>query len=426
MTTAIFAVGLLYLCGHLFTAVFARTRVPDVLLLILLGVIAGPVLGLVQPSDFGKVGPILSVIALVVLLFESGTTLSLDTLGRILAPTLLLVLLTFFCSTVMIAIVCGTLLHFSPMVSILTGVIGASTSPSVVIPLAKGLHIREDATAVLVLESALSDVLCIILAVGLMDAATGHAVSSGKLVGGIVSSFTFATVIGLVGGIGWLLVLDVVRRIPSSMFTALAYMLILYAISEFLGFSGGITALVFGLAITNRHYLRFDRLPMLRDRQFAELSEQERAFYGEAVFLLKLFFFFDLGISVRVGDIRMLLIAGLTVLLLLLARFLISLLVTSRSLRPRDRALAAIMGPKGAGRRGTRGAPCGARCCGGPTIRSVIYLLVVVSIVATASLVPIVENKWVGAKLQALFARRGLFGMPVEEPTDPVVLPQIE
>ena len=73
-------VGILIFLAHLFTAVFSRTRVPDVLLLIIIGICVGPIFGLVSPEQFGAVGAILITVTLIIILFENGTALELSTL----------------------------------------------------------------------------------------------------------------------------------------------------------------------------------------------------------------------------------------------------------------------------------------------------------------------------------------------------------
>ncbi len=60
--------GLIFL-AHLFLHIFNRTRVPDVLLLIVVGIILGPASNLVPIESFGLVGPILVTVTLVVILF---------------------------------------------------------------------------------------------------------------------------------------------------------------------------------------------------------------------------------------------------------------------------------------------------------------------------------------------------------------------
>ena len=88
-------VGLLVFLSHLFVALFERTRVPDVLYLTLIGVVIGPVLHIVSPLDFGKVGHVFTTIALVVILFEGGLELSFEQLRVALRGTLAVTLASY-------------------------------------------------------------------------------------------------------------------------------------------------------------------------------------------------------------------------------------------------------------------------------------------------------------------------------------------
>ena len=76
----VFSVGLIIFAAHFFTALFERTRVPDVLPLIFIGILVGPLFGILAPEDFGYVGPLLSAVALTLMLFEGGSHLTLETL----------------------------------------------------------------------------------------------------------------------------------------------------------------------------------------------------------------------------------------------------------------------------------------------------------------------------------------------------------
>jgi Na+:H+ antiporter len=51
--SSIFFVGLLIFLAHLFTGLFSRTKIPDVLLLMLIGLLIGPCLGIVNIENFG-------------------------------------------------------------------------------------------------------------------------------------------------------------------------------------------------------------------------------------------------------------------------------------------------------------------------------------------------------------------------------------
>ncbi|SVD62320.1 uncharacterized protein METZ01_LOCUS415174, partial [marine metagenome] len=77
IASSVLSVGLLVFVAHFFTALFERTKVPDVLPLILIGIVIGPtVFNFVDESNFGNLGSILSAIALALMLFEGRSHLT--------------------------------------------------------------------------------------------------------------------------------------------------------------------------------------------------------------------------------------------------------------------------------------------------------------------------------------------------------------
>src|SRR3972149_1545353 len=95
-------VGLLIFLAHFFVTLFERTRIPDVLYLALIGVVIGPVLGIVSPNDFGKVGPIFTTIALVVILFEGGLELGIESLRSSFRATMLITVVSYILALALI------------------------------------------------------------------------------------------------------------------------------------------------------------------------------------------------------------------------------------------------------------------------------------------------------------------------------------
>src|SRR6185437_381897 len=96
VATNILVVGALVFVAHAFTGIFSRTRVPDVLLLTIIGILLGPVFHLVTPANFGAVGPVFAAITLVIILFEAGLSLDFDVMRGAIRPTLTLTLTNFF------------------------------------------------------------------------------------------------------------------------------------------------------------------------------------------------------------------------------------------------------------------------------------------------------------------------------------------
>jgi potassium/hydrogen antiporter len=96
VATNILVVGALIFGAHAFTGIFSRTRVPDVLLLTIIGIILGPVFHLVTPENFGLIGPVFATVTLIIILFEAGLTLDLDILRGVIRSTFSLTLVNFF------------------------------------------------------------------------------------------------------------------------------------------------------------------------------------------------------------------------------------------------------------------------------------------------------------------------------------------
>jgi len=208
MSITILAIGLMIFFAHFLSLQFRKTNIPDVLVLMLMGILLGPLLGIVTPQDFGKIGPVIATIALVVILFESGTSLNLGVLGRSLATTGVLTLWCFFLTAIIVALLGIYMLDLSLLPATMLGATLGGTSSAVVIPMVEALRLSKKPATVLVLESALTDVLCIVGVFALLQVYTQGGVEPGRLVGGVLSALIFAAVIGVLGGIAiWLLVL---------------------------------------------------------------------------------------------------------------------------------------------------------------------------------------------------------------------------
>ena len=401
MSTTILVIGLLVFFAHFLSLQFSRTNIPDVLVLMLLGIVLGPLLGIVSPGDFGKIGSLIATIALVVILFESGTSLDLNVLGKSLATTGWLSFACFILTIVVVAVVAYFTLDLAMLPAILLGVTVGGTSSAVVIPMVTALKLGEKASTVLVLESALTDVLCIVGVFALLQIYTQGDVAAGRLVGGVIASLVFAAVIGFIGGIGWLLVLGKVRDFPNTISSTLAYVFIVYGATEGLGFSGAIAALSLGITLTNFEKFGLHRIQQL-DRKLEPLNQMDITFYREAVFLLKTYFFIYLGISIHFGAAEIAFAAISMVLLIYAMRMLLTRFVLrSPDFNLRDTAITAIMAPKGLAAAVLASLPLNYGVAGGETIRDVTYMVVLVSITLTALLV----IAYPAPAIQRVFAR---------------------
>ena len=388
METQILSIGLLVFFSHFLSLQFRKTNIPDVLILMFFGIMMGPLLGIVLPEHFGKVGFIVATIALVVILFESGTSLDLQMLGSSMSTT---GKLTFACLalTALIVITFGHfVLDLNWIASGLLGIILAGTSSAVVIPMIGSLRLSEKASSVLILESALTDVICIVGVFSLLQVAAQGGVEPGKLIGSILASLIFAVIIGVVGGIAWLLVLSKVRGFPNTISSTLAFVFIVYGVTETLGFSGAIAALAMGIALNNYDKLDIKRIKALTKQEITPLTQMDLSFYAEAVFLLKTFFFVFLGISIKFQTISIAMITFVMIVIVFGARVALSRFVyRGQEFGLRDAAISSMMAPKGLAAAVLAVVPLQYGIVGGEVIRDTANMAVLISISLCALLV---------------------------------------
>jgi len=396
MSAAIFSVGLVIFLAYFFVGVFKRTRIPDVFLLMLLGILIGPVLGLVQPADFGKIGTIATTVALIVILFEGGINLNIRQVKESLDETAYVALSSFVVSAVLIGFMGCEIFGLPAPVAIMLGTILGGTSSAVVIPIIKKLKLSNLAYMVLFLESALTDVLCIVVTMGILVGYSTGKVSTGAILGQILASLVLASVIGVLGGMLWALMIKKIKGFPVSPVSMLAFVFVLYGVAEFLNYSGAIASLAFGITLANMKDVPLKKIRMQTYFSlFAEeqITEYERSFFEELVFLLKIFFFVYLGISIQFGRWKVILGGLLITVVLFLGRALVIRFAMPKRVTREDAMAMAVLIPKGLAAAVLASIPMQMGVPGGEILRDTAYVVVLFSIGLAALLVSMVERK---------------------------------
>jgi len=344
----VLSIGIIIFAAHLFTAMFKKTKVPDVLLLILIGILIGPnFLNILNPNDFGFAGPILSSIALILMLFEGGNQLSLTNLKDSLKDSVPITLVSFL----LIFIISTSLVFIFVTQDILTamysGAILGNISPAVVVPFIKLLELSEKTKSLLFIESAMTDVLTIVLALTFLDSFGSGDLTILGLVGQLLTSLVMATLLGLGGAILWSIVLEKIRQFPNTMFTTLAFLFILYGLADRLGYSGPITILVFGILLANAKKVPLEIVRKFGSSELSEFSVLEKSFFSEIIFIVKTFFFIYLGLSIQFGNFTII-VGGLILSFAIYGcRFIVVRLILPNTKTIKEAVLISSIIPKG-------------------------------------------------------------------------------
>lgn len=404
-TIVIVFVGLLVFVAHAFVALFERTKVPDVLFLMVIGIILGPVLRIVGPEDFGKIGSVFTVIALVLILFEGGMQLSLESLLSTYKQTTKLTLVSFAVALAGVALLLYYAAGLPALASIFVAAVVAGPAPAVVLPLLKHVPISDSNRTVLTLESALGEALTVVIGLGVISWAAMTSVHVGHMLGGLISGFVFAAVIGAVGGYLWSVLLNKVRRLQHAMFTTPSFVFIIYGICELLGYSGPVSALAFGVVIGNIGDIALPFRKQAKKFTPIHLNTAEKAFLGEIVFLLKTFFFVYIGISIRLQDIATPMLAFSITMLLVLARvFSVRFSLGPDEASLDDAKFMSVMIPKGLAAAVLAPLAAADGIAGGAAIQNTIYGVIGMSIIMTSVLVFLVHQTSVSSFMDAVYS----------------------
>jgi len=245
-------VALIIVLGFLGEIIFEKTKIPDVIFLIIIGMILGVTMDL-GPQDFAPWASIFATFTLVFLLFQGALNISFAKLFKSLKQASMLTILSFVLTVTAVTIGSVFVIGLDFLPALLLGMILGGTSSAVIIPMVNGLKLPDKYGVVLTLESALSDVLTIIGSITVMGIIMTGTLSSSSVVNTILSSFALALVIGLAIGIVWAVVLARFPRVNNSHMLTIAIIIALYAVVEsaYVGASGAIAALVFGLILGN-------------------------------------------------------------------------------------------------------------------------------------------------------------------------------
>lgn len=272
-----------------------------------------------------------------------------------------------------------------------------------IIPLVRQLRMHRDACAVLSLEAAVSDVLAIVVSLGLFDAQVQGRLRVAHLIGNIPLTFFVAIAAGAVTGLVWSTLLNRVRTLQNAILTTPAVLFIVYGFLEAVGYPGAIAALAFGIMLGNADSFR---LPLLRRGVQLEplsLNQTEKVLFSELGFLLKTFFFIYIGLSINLYDNWLLFVSIVLVTMLLFVRPLVARLSISRETPVREASIIAVVIPRGLAAAALASLPINYGLPGGHWMQTVAYGVILFSILASSLFAFLVDRTPVRHLYGAIF-----------------------
>jgi cell volume regulation protein A len=313
------------LLSYLSSLIYAKTKVPDILWLMGFGIVVGPVFQFFDKELFLELAPMMSILALSIILFEAGINVDLAMLLDYMGRAIVLSVASLLSVNLIVGLTLSWLLpnDFTLLQAMLLGAMVGGTSTvstfGILTGLQKSVKDVGPTRVLLTLESIVSDPLCIIASITLIKMIMLPDVSLMDSVKDIFSTFTLSSAFGLGIGLLWAKVLNRLRNRPYTYVITLAVLLPTYILSEHLIGEGGgaMTTLAFGLAVTNYRFI----LEKLGGNSKVMVDVQKlRDFHQEITFFIKSFFFVYIGLVVSLS-LRYTFIGLGVALLLMVIRF---------------------------------------------------------------------------------------------------------
>jgi NhaP-type Na+/H+ or K+/H+ antiporter len=235
-------------------------------------------------------------------------------------------------------------LRLDPVSSLMTGAIIGGISPAVIIPLSYQVSMGERARTICFLESAIGDVLSIVIALALLETPEFGSVSVGVVAGRILSSFLVAIAVGVLSALVWSVLLGRVRTMEHTLFTTAVFLFVVYGVVEFLGASGPMAAIAFGFTMGNTHLFKWLKRYTLVEP--IGMNYPEKTFLSEVAFLLKTFFFVYIGLSIELRNEWWMSIGLLAAVLIYIVRPIAVRLGLNRTIPQKDATRIAVVLPR--------------------------------------------------------------------------------
>ncbi|SVD96644.1 uncharacterized protein METZ01_LOCUS449498, partial [marine metagenome] len=234
------------------------------------------------------------------------------------------------------------------MPAIFIGAVLGSISPAVVVPIVRMLDLSENTKSTLVVESAITDVLSIIIALGILKTFLSGHKSIMEFIGtNLIATIAMSLVVGFGGAVIWSTILEKIRKFPNTIFTSLAFIFLLYGLSENLGYSGPIAVLIFGVVLANSKKIPLNIVQKFGADHLIEFTSIEKTLFSEVIFLVKTFFFIFLGMSIQFGNVKILFLGLLLTFLIYGNRLILTRLIISKNTLNNEAAMISFIIPKG-------------------------------------------------------------------------------
>ena len=323
VTLLLSLLAVVILVGALGETITKATQIPDVIWLILLGILLGPALGVIDTETLKNNDDAIQLFAsitLIIVLFEGGSRLKLGELARV-APRAALLSVTGFIVTVLsvavISWIAGALLMdgWTFLHGVMLGAIVGGSSSLIVMPSMNLAKLSPKVSNLVGLESALTDALCVVVTLAMITILTASGEATSSPLETLAKQFGIAILVGSVAAWCWMPVMRLLRGSPHAYPVTLSALIVLYVAVEQMGGSAALGILAFSIVVGNAKAI-VTKFGFLSESP-VDLGDSVRDVHSNIAFIIKSLFFCFIGLMI--GPPWGMVAAGVLLGLLLLA-----------------------------------------------------------------------------------------------------------
>lgn len=334
------SLGIIVLLGFAAQWISWRLRIPSILLLLLFGIVAGPVLGYLDPDEMlGDVLIPFVSISVAIILFDGGLTLKIDEFRKIGKVVILLISVGVIITWAVAALASHWIFGINMQVAVLLGAVLTVTGPTVIGPILRNIRPREGAGSILKWEGILIDPIGALLAILVFEVILVSGIQQAATV--VILSVLRTIILGaIIGGAFALLLTWLIKKylIPDLLqeVATLSFVVAVFLISNQIQEESGLfSATVMGIVMANQKFV-----PVKKIKDFKE---------NLTVLMIPVLFIL-LSARLARSDIELMSYSGIIFLLILvfIGRPLSVFISTIRSkLTLRERLFISAVAPRG-------------------------------------------------------------------------------
>jgi cell volume regulation protein A len=308
--------------------------VPDVVWLVVAGILAGPVSGLIPAGLLKPSIPFFGAIALTVILSSGAFRLQLIEVAAA-APRGIFVGLSGFvfsliatCGFFWLSTQLGYVRPSPPLAWVMVGAIVAGTSSVIIMPTMALARVPSRVARTLEVESSSTDALSVIVTMVLIDLIVSGSADISRPFIALGRELGVGVALGVIAAALLVPGIPSMRDKPHGYTIFLASMLALYGITDLFKGNGAMAVLVASLLIGNASFIVPRLFPGAHGLVFAA-TQTTTVMQDQMAFLIKSFFFFLIGLMFPM-DLKKIALAAVAVLFLMAIRVPAVLLSTRR------------------------------------------------------------------------------------------------